>query len=67
MANKKTIGERLVRLRGAIPQGKVACDIGISSSALGMYEQGRRVPRDEVKVKLSNYYKASIESLFYTP
>ena len=61
----KSIGEKLAQLRGKKSQAKVAKDIGISASALGMYEQGRRMPRDEVKIKIANYYKVPVAYIFY--
>lgn len=39
--------------------------IGISCSALAMYEQGNRFPRDEVKEKLSKYYGRTVEEIFF--
>ena len=39
--------------------------IGISRSALGMYELGLRVPKDEVKIKISKAYGIPIQDLFY--
>ena len=46
-----TIAERLVQARGNIPRDIVASAVGISLSAISMYENGQRVPRDEIKVK----------------
>lgn len=31
------------------------------------YEAGLRVPRDEVKLRLSRYYGLSLEQLFFDP
>lgn len=59
------IGKRLTELRGSESQGEVAEIIGISRSALSMYEQGRRIPGDRIKIKLAHYYGKSIEELFY--
>lgn len=59
------IGERLVKLRGDIPQERVAKDVGISISALSMYEQGNRIPRDEIKIKLATYYNTTVQELFF--
>ncbi len=59
------IGKKLIALRGGKTQEEVAKAIGVSVSALSMYEQGNRIPRDEVKMKLSDYYKISVESLFF--
>lgn len=56
----------LKKLRGGTSREKVAKSVGISVSALGMYEQGRRIPRDEVKVKLAKFYGVPIESIFFT-
>ena len=56
----------LKKLRGGTPREKVAKSVGISVSALGMYEQGRRIPPHEVKVKLAKFYGVPIESIFFT-
>lgn len=60
------IGEKLVALRGDIPQERVARDVGISVSALSMYEQGNRIPRDEIKIKLATYYNTTVQELFFS-
>ena len=62
----KTIGERLVKLRGEKSRDEVAKSIGVSSSAIAMYELGERIPRDSIKIALANYYGVKIETLFYT-
>ena len=62
----KIIGSKLVQLRGTKTQDEVAAANGISISALSMYEQGNRIPRDEIKVKLARYYKTSVEAIFFT-
>ena len=62
----KLIGMKLTELRGEKQQYEVADAIGISRSALSMYEAGERIPRDEVKVKLARYYGCSIESIFFS-
>ncbi len=58
-------GAILVRLRGDKTQEKVANDNGISVSSLGMYETEKRIPRDETKIKLANYYKKSVQEIFF--
>ena len=64
--DKKVIAGRLKSLRGGTPIRAVAKDCGISHSALAMYENARRVPKDEIKIKLAKYYNTSIEDLFFT-
>lgn len=59
------IGQRLIRLRKNKQREAVAHDLGISLSALAMYERGERVPRDEVKIKIANYYGTTVQEIFF--
>lgn len=64
--NRPRIAERLRDLRGrrrTIKEVSNAC--GISPSTLSMYENGERVPRDEVKIRLAKFYSVSVESIFF--
>lgn len=61
----KAIGERLVKLRGKKSQEEVAKALNISVSALSMYERGERIPRDNIKIRSSTYYKKPIHRIFY--
>ena len=61
----KVIGKRLLELRGEKSQAEVAQAVGISDSALSMYECGERIPRDSVKVKLAQYYKTTVQKSFF--
>lgn len=63
--NRKTIGARLTILRGKRTQAEVAAAIGVSTSAINMYESGERIPRDDIKLKLANYYNKPISSIFF--
>lgn len=65
MLNQEIIGQRLTIMRGKEPRANVAKACGISISALGMYETGRRIPRDKIKVKLAEHYKTTVQQLFY--
>lgn len=64
--NAKSIGEKLVELRGSKTQEEVAKAVGISTSALSMYERGERIPRDNIKIRLSSYYKKPILKIFFS-
>lgn len=66
LADKSVVGERLRALRGSRTQKEVAEALGVTMMAISLYESGERMPRDEIKVKLANYYKKSVTSLFYT-
>lgn len=65
MANNQIIAERLIALRGSRSRKFVAKQVGISMSALQMYENGQRVPRDEIKVALAAFYGTSVEAIFF--
>lgn len=62
-----TIGDTLRELRTA--KGKtvaqVARDLGITASALSNYENNIRVPRDTIKIAISEYYKKPIQKIFF--
>lgn len=59
------ISQRLIRARGEKSKTEVAKDLGISLSALSMYESCERVPRDEVKEMLAKYYGLTVGFLFF--
>ncbi len=63
--NKEKIAENLRELRGSDSREFVANTIGISVSALSMYENGDRIPRDEIKLKLAQFYGKSVGELFF--
>lgn len=69
MVSKEKIGQRLTELRNEAgkTQQEVADANGTSVSAIAMYEAGKRIPRDEVKASLANYFHRSIEEIFFTP
>lgn len=60
------IGKILRDLRGDRPQREVAEAIGVTTMALSQYENGNRVPRDEIKISLAKFYGVTVESIFYT-
>ena len=68
--NKNAIANRLVELRGNRSQEEVAKAVNISTSALSMYENGSRVPRDEIKIRLikirlAAFYGKSVQFIFF--
>ncbi|WP_018392458.1 helix-turn-helix transcriptional regulator [Bacillus sp. 37MA] len=65
--NKKEIGQKLMMLRGDESREKVSIEIGISISALQMYENGHRIPKDEIKVRLANHYNTTVQEIFFDP
>ncbi len=65
MISATEIGTRLRRLRGDRTIEKVSEDTGLGRSALTMYELGNRIPRDEAKLILADYYNVSVDRLFF--
>jgi transcriptional regulator with XRE-family HTH domain len=58
--------EKLKALRGRKTQAQVAKDLGITASAYAQYERGDRVPRDDIKKAIAEYYDSSIAYLFFS-
>ena len=63
----KGYGKRLIELRESKneSQSQVADALNISVSAIGMYEREERIPRDEIKIKLSEHYGVPVGNLFF--
>ena len=61
------IGKRIKELRTQKGMTAVALGaaFGTSASAINMYECGQRVPRDDMKIKIAEYFGMSVESIFY--
>lgn len=63
--DSKRIGEQLRKLRGERTQKEVAEAVGVTVNAISMYETGERIPRDEIKIRFADYFKADIHQLFF--
>lgn len=65
--DKVRISKNLVLLRksAGYTQDKVSKLLGISRSALAMYETGERIPTDDNKLKLAKLYNTKVEKIFY--
>ncbi len=63
-----SIAGKLVNLRSKknISQAEVAKSLGLTKAAICQYETGQRIPSDEIKIKLSNYYGVTVQELFFT-
>ena len=59
------IGQILRGLRGEKSAVEVSSALGISKSALAMYERGDRLPRDDLKGRIANSYKKSVQSRWF--
>lgn len=61
-----SIGDKLKRLRGADSLEKIAKDLNLTKQAIFNYENNIRVPRDEIKVRIAEYYNVSVQELFFS-
>lgn len=62
---RKRMASKLKKLRNKKDAGEVAKACKISRSSLGMYETGKRIPRDDVKVRIAKYYNTSVQEIFF--
>ena len=54
------IGSRIRNLR----EGRQETMLDLSK-AIGMYESGQRVPRDEIKIRIAEHFTVPVESIFF--
>lgn len=59
------MSDMLKKLRGDATQETVARAVGVTKSAWAMYERGERVPRDEVKIKIAEYFNRTVQEIFF--
>ena len=65
MDRMQVIGTRLRDARGDRSRNEIAERAGVSVSAIQMYEEGKRIPRDVVKIRLASILGKSVAELFY--
>ena len=67
MPSNTRIGERLKNLRRkrGLTQKEVSKMAKISVAAVTNYEAGKRIPGDEVKIKLAKIYGSTVEDIFF--
>lgn len=67
MIESEIIGKRLLMLRkkSNMSRMEVAKLCAISKSAISMYEIGKRIPKDDIKIRLAKCYNTTVEKIFY--
>lgn len=63
--NPKRIAHNLRILRGNKTIAKVSEETGLKPAAISNYENGTRIPRDEVKIILAKYYNKTVDEIFF--
>ena len=67
MTELKTVAERMkeARMEKGCSAEEVAKAGGITVSAVQMYECGARVPRDNIKIALAQFFGKTVQDLFF--
>ncbi len=63
--NLRRIAENLKRIRGTRSKAEMASLLGVTVSAVGNYENGLRIPRDETKLKYADIAGKTVDEIFY--
>lgn len=62
---QQRVSNRLAEARGKRTCKSVAKELGIPYSTMRAYEKGWRRPPDNVKVRFAEYYRMTVQELFY--
>ena len=62
-----SFGKKLRDLRGSKTKEEVANAIKVTHSSYSKYEREERVPRDEVKIRIAEYYGKTVQEIFFAP
>ena len=59
----KSIGEKLATLRNDrnLTQKELGIEVGVSTASIAMYELDERVPRDEIKKRIANFFGKTVQ------
>lgn len=62
---KSNVGKKIkeFRVKAGLTQSELSVRLGISTSAVGMYEQGRREPDSEMILKLCEVFNTTADEL----
>lgn len=64
--DKQRIAQKLRGLRGEKSREEVAINCGVTAQAISMYENAMRIPSDDIKVKIADFYKKTVQEIFYS-
>lgn len=56
---------RYLRKRKGVTQTEVAKALGVPATTYNAYETGQNVPRDDMKLKIADYYGRSVQFIFF--
>ena len=63
----KSVADRIKEARRecGLTQAQLAEQVGASESAIQMYECGQRIPRDNIKIVIAEYFGKRVQDLFF--
>lgn len=63
----KSIGEKLATLRNDrnLTQKELGIEVGVSTASIAMYELDERVPRDEIKKRIANFFGKTVQEIIF--
>ena len=62
----ENVSRILRNLRGEKSQKAIAADIGLTKSAWALYERGDRTPKEEIKIKIAEYFGKTVQEIFFS-
>lgn len=64
----KGFGKRIktLRLEKELTQSELAKHLEISSTSIGSYEKEKRIPRDDLKIKIAKFFNVKVSDIFFT-
>ena len=60
-----TTGEKLRQLRADSSIRELTSALGITYQSYWNYENGSQVPRDDIKLKIAQYYGLTVDEIFF--
>lgn len=57
--------QKLRTLRGNRTQKEIADALGLGVSTICLYENAKRIPKDDIKIKLAEYFGTTVQDLFF--
>ena len=62
---REKIGDRLRELRGEMSREELSAALGVTPQAILNYEFGYRVPNDDIKVKIAEFFGKTVQEIFF--
>lgn len=59
------LGRRLKALRGNKTLEEVGNALNVTKTAVSSWENGKRIPSDDMKIKIANYFSVPLYDLFF--